>query len=108
MNVAHVRDLRGVIDREKADIGVLLTMEKPSKPMMKEAAEAGSYKSPYAEERFPRLQIFTVEQLLQGVQVAYPRLLDVTYKKAPRAREKAAVPMALPLGDAEPDPDEPF
>lgn len=42
-NVAHVRDLRGVIDRQKAEIGVLITMEAPSKPMQKEAAEGGFY-----------------------------------------------------------------
>jgi DNA methylase/NACHT-associated inactive restriction endonuclease len=41
INVAHVRDLRGVIEREKAAIGVLITMEEPTKPMVKEAAEAG-------------------------------------------------------------------
>lgn len=41
--MAHVRDLRGVIEREKAAIGVLITMEEPTKPMVKEAAEAGFY-----------------------------------------------------------------
>ena len=39
----HVRDLRGVIEREKAEIGVLISMEPPTKPMLKEAAEAGLY-----------------------------------------------------------------
>jgi hypothetical protein len=107
VNVAQVRDLRGVIEREKAEIGVLISMEPPSKPMVKEAAEAGFYKSPHVEGKFPRLQIFTIEQFLRGEQIAYPRLLDVTYKKAPRAREKQAMPMALPLGDAD-DGDEPF
>lgn len=113
INVAHVRDLRGVIDREKADIGVLISMEKPSKPMMKEAAEAGSYKSPFTEERFPRIQILTIADLLKGDQIAYPRLLDATYKRAPRAREKEAVNMALPLDTADDAPqdddiEEPF
>jgi hypothetical protein len=56
-----------------------------------------------------RIQKLTVEQLLQGAQIAYPRLLDVTFKKAPRARVKEAVPMELPLADAdEPEPEEPF
>jgi len=99
VNVAQVRDLRGVIEREKAEIGVLISMEPPSKPMTKEAAEAGFYKSPHVEGNFPRLQIFTIEQLLRGEQIAYPRLLDVTYKQAPRARGKAAQTMALPLDE---------
>jgi len=104
VNVAHVRDLRGVLDREKADIGVLISMEKPSRPMVKEAADAGSYKSPFTGERFPRIQILTVGQLLKGEQIAYPRLLDVTYKKAPRAREKEEINLPLPLDDETPEP----
>jgi hypothetical protein len=60
VNVAQVRDLRGVIEREKAEIGVLISMEKPSKPMLKEAAEAGFYKSPHIDGKFPRLQILTI------------------------------------------------
>lgn len=97
VNVAQVRDLRGVIERDKAEIGVLVSMEPPSKPMVKEAAEAGFYKSPHVDGGFPRIQILTVEQLLRGEQIAYPRLLDVTYKQAPRARDKQPVTMALPL-----------
>jgi DNA modification methylase len=60
VNVSQVRDLRGVIEREKAEIGVLISMEKPSKPMLKEAAEAGFYKSPHIDGKFPRLQILTI------------------------------------------------
>jgi len=69
--------------------------------MVKEAAEAGFYKSPHIEGRFPRLQILTIEQLLRGDQIAYPRLLDVTYKQAPKAKGKAGETMALPLGNNE-------
>lgn len=101
VNVAHVRDLRGVIEREKAELGVLISMAEPTKAMVREAAEAGFYKSPIAGERFPRIQILTIEQLLQGAQIAYPRLLDTTYKQAPRAREKQPVTMPLPLGTGE-------
>ena len=96
-----MRDLRGVIEREKAEIGVLISMEKTSKPMVKEAAEAGLYKSPHIDGKFPRLQILTVEQLLRGEQIAYPRFFDSTFKQAPRAKGKAAETMALPLGDGE-------
>jgi len=44
--VAHVRDLRGVLDREKAEIGVPITMHDPTRPMEREAASAGFYHSP--------------------------------------------------------------
>ena len=84
---AYVRDLRGVIDREDAQIGVLICMEAPTKPMLKEAAEAGFYKPPGLEDRYPRIQILTIEELLAGKGVAYPRLLEVTFKKAPKVRK---------------------
>jgi len=80
-----VRDLRGVIEREDAQIGVLIGMEAPTKPMLKEAAEAGFYKPPALQDKYPRIQILTIEELLAGKQVAHPRLLDVTHKKAPKA-----------------------
>jgi len=69
--------------------------------MLKEAAEAGFYRSPHIDGTFPRLQILTIEQLLEGQQIAYPRFLDVTFKQAPRARVKETEAMELPLGDGE-------
>ncbi len=44
--VAHLRDLRGVVEREKAQTGVLLCFEESTKPMRAEAAGAGFYDSP--------------------------------------------------------------
>ncbi len=46
VQAAYVRDLRGVIEREKAEIGVLISVKHPTKPMLKEAAEAGFYQPP--------------------------------------------------------------
>ncbi len=101
INVAYVRDLRGVIEREKAAIGVLITMEEPTKPMLKEAAEAGFYKdeSAFDTGTYPRIQILTVEQLLGGAQVQYPRLLEATFKKAPKARGAAVEQLTLDRGE---------
>ena len=87
----YVRDLRGVIEREKAEIGVLITVEEPTRPMLKEAAEAGFFKfeSAFDTGTYPRLQILTIEQLLGGAQVAYPRLLVDTFKRAPKAKSSS-------------------
>jgi hypothetical protein len=97
INVSHVHDLRGVIEREKAAIGVLIAMEAPTKPMLREAAEADFYKddSPYDTGTYPRIQILTVEELLNGAQVQYPRLLDATFKQAPKARAAAVEQLKL-------------
>jgi len=96
---SHVRDLRGVLDREQAEIGVLITLEAPTKPMEKEAASAGFYKSPAHSDRpFPRLQILTIEEMLAGKDIERPRLLETTFKQAPKARAKKAENLSLELG----------
>ncbi len=97
VTVSQIRDLRGTLEREKAEIGVFLCFEPPTRPMMKEAAEAGFYKSPDGTS-YPRMQILTVRQLLNGQQVEYPRYArDYAFKRAPRSRGTAAENMDLPL-----------
>jgi len=74
--------------------------------MLKEAAEAGFYKPPGLEDRYPRLQILTIEELLAGKGIQYPRMLEVTFKKAPRSRRAAEE--QIPLGTAESEEEGPF
>src|SRR6202034_1067766 len=70
LHAPYVRDLRGVIEREDAQSGVPISMEPPTKPMLKEAAEAGFYKPPGLQDKYPRIQILTIEDLLAGKQVS--------------------------------------
>ena len=86
---AHVRDLRGVVDREKTAIGLLITMEDPTAPMRKEAASAGFYECVAWNTKHPKMQILTVGELLEGKTLDAPPSRDIrTFKKAPRARRK--------------------
>jgi DNA modification methylase len=97
VSVPQVRDLVGVLTREKAEIGVFLCFEEPTKPMLREAAEAGFYKSTDGTV-YPKLQILTIQQILDGKQPAYPlHRRDATFKKAPRSRPAAAQNLTLPL-----------
>lgn len=84
----HVRDLRGVIEREKAEIGVLLSFEATTKPMRAEAASAGFYESPWGKHA--KVQLLTIEDLLGGRGIDYPRTAGVnkTFKRAPKAKAK--------------------
>ena len=93
VTVKDIRDLRGVIDREEAAIGVFITLQEPTKPMTKEAAIAGFYISPeLTENSYPRMQILTIEELLSGKQVECPSIAigsgDVTFKHAAPAKKK--------------------
>jgi DNA modification methylase len=85
-----VRALDAVVRREKADIGVLLSFDAPTKPMRADAASMGFYDSPWGKH--PRLQLLTVAELLAGASVDYPKTAGVnqTYKQAPRQLKKVA------------------
>jgi DNA modification methylase len=93
VGVRDVRDLRGVIEREKAELGVLITLEDSTRDMRSEAASAGFYKSPWGQH--PRLQILTIEQLLEGKGIDYPHPTNVTFKRAPRAETPEAEQLSL-------------
>lgn len=85
-----IRDLRGVVEREGAAIGVFVTLEAPSKDMNKEAVEAGFYRLPGWEQHFPKLQILTIEQLLAGTRIQMPASAttsDMTFKAAGKVAE---------------------
>jgi DNA modification methylase len=103
LNVSHVRDLRGVIEREQADIGVLISLEEPTSPMRREAASAGFYASPWGKH--PRLQLVTVEDLLTGKTIDRPPIqTSITFKRAPKATPKVHEHRLLDYGAPDRDP----
>jgi site-specific DNA-methyltransferase (adenine-specific) len=65
VSVSMIRDLGHVIEREKADIGIFLTLEEPTRPMLEEAAQKGFYHSPLGRD-YPRIQILTIGDTFQG------------------------------------------
>jgi adenine specific DNA methylase Mod len=84
VGVPMIRDLAAVVAREKAEIGLFVTLAAPTKPMSTEATKAGFYNSP-AGASFPKIQILTVESLLEGnAKPIYPDLAmgGHTFKKA--------------------------
>lgn len=86
----HVRDLIGVIDREKAAIGVLISMQEPTGPMKTEAATAGFYQNDTWKKQYQRIQLLTIADLFAGKTIDMPPIRQVssTFKKAPKVEEK--------------------
>jgi DNA modification methylase len=82
---AFIRDLSGVLTREGAQIGVLISFEEPSAGMRSEAAEAGFYESPWGKH--PRIQLRTIRELLDNRGIDYPHVqgANVTHRRAGRA-----------------------
>lgn len=105
VNVSHVRDLRGVMERERAEMGVLISLEEPTAAMRKEAASAGFYSSPWGKHA--RLQLITVEEFLTGKTINRPPAqTSVTFKRAPKATPRVRETRLLGFGA--PDPDQAF
>jgi hypothetical protein len=62
-----ISTLLGDVNNQKFAGGILVTLEKPSKPMREEAADAGRYSSAlWHDKDFPKIQILTIEGLLSG------------------------------------------
>jgi hypothetical protein len=86
VNVSQVRDLKGTMEREGAPLGLFLTLDEPSEPMRVEAATSGLFHSELAGRDYPRVQILTIRELLQGTRPALPLLVLPTYQQAERVR----------------------
>lgn len=86
VGVAMVRDLKGVMEREKADIGIFVCVIQPTREMEREAAAAGVYTDPGTQISYPRLQIYTLAEYFAGLRPKVPMLdRQAGYKKAGRA-----------------------
>jgi site-specific DNA-methyltransferase (adenine-specific) len=77
IGVKDVRELGNVVDREKAKIGVFISLEPHTQPMVKEAAGAGLYEGPTG--KVPKIQLFTIQELLGGKRPRIP-LVERAFK----------------------------
>ncbi len=86
VNRSTIATLKGDMEREKATIAALLTLQEPTKPMKEEAITTGFYEPEhFPGMRCPEVQILTIEDLLDGEELQYPRVApDVTFKRAQR------------------------
>lgn len=100
----HVRDLKGVLDREKAAIGVLISMQEPTAPMRTEAITTGFYepgtwgqKHEKWGQKYPKIQLLTVAALLSGKKIEMPpmRQVGATFKKAPKVTKQQGEQLEL-------------
>jgi len=86
VSVTMVRDLRGVIEREDAAMGILITLEEPTAPMLQEARIAGTFQTEVNLQKLQRLQIVTVKQILDGERLNVP----LTHELLKKAKAQSA------------------
>src|SRR3569832_232440 len=75
-----IRDLKGTVEREKAALGLFLTLNPPSREMERGAASAGLYES--GGRKFARIQILTAEEILAGKMPQVPFGFTESYKNS--------------------------
>jgi site-specific DNA-methyltransferase (adenine-specific) len=91
----HVKDIRELKDiASRHAMGVFITLEPPTKEMRTEAVSAGSYHSPLWNKDYPKIQILTIEELLQGKAVDMPSATS-PYAKAPKVSTKEGEQIGL-------------
>jgi site-specific DNA-methyltransferase (adenine-specific) len=96
VNSSMIRDLKGVLEREKAEIGLFVTLDEPSAPMRQEAATAGVYHSDLSGRDYQKIQILTIRELLEEHRRPdLPLLVLPSYQRAERVEEQPAEQKAL-------------
>ena len=84
VNVAMVRDLAHVVEREKAKIGVFITLADSTGAMRTEAVKTGYYETLYG--KYPKIQILTIRELFEGKQPNIPLVDSSSFKKASKEK----------------------
>ena len=86
VNRGMIATLKGDMEREKAEVGVFITLQPSTEPMRQEALSAGIYTPEhFPDQQHPRVQILTIDELLAGAGVSYPRGgAPATFRQAPR------------------------
>jgi site-specific DNA-methyltransferase (adenine-specific) len=74
VHVDKVRELCHVVDREKAQIGIFISLEEPTMQMKHEAALQPMYQSPLGTSH-PKIQLITIEELLNRKKLDMPPLV---------------------------------
>ncbi len=84
VNSAMVRDLKGTIEREKAALGLFVTLEESTKEMRLGVDTAGVFHSKVWNRDYPKIQIRTINDLLNGLKPQLPPFVLPTYQQAER------------------------
>lgn len=88
INPTMMRDLIGTVNREKAEMGLLITMTKPTRGILEEASKAGSYTSPLTSQSYPKIQVLTIAELLAGEKPKMPPAILPYIKAAAKRAEQ--------------------
>lgn len=87
VGVKDIRELRDVVNRQKAAIGLFITLAEPTSEMIKEVKATDPYVSPLWKHEYPKIQILTIDQLLKGARPDIPSTTISVYHEAQKLRK---------------------
>jgi len=82
VGVKDIRELRDVVSRQKAAIGLFITLETPTSEMIREVKATDPYIAKRWNREYPAIQILTVEELLRGKRPDIPPTVSA-FQEAP-------------------------
>ena len=65
VNRGTIAAFKGDMQRERAELALLITMDEPTKPMILEAKSAGVYSHPIMDLTYDRIRIVTVREMIE-------------------------------------------
>ena len=95
VSAPQVRDLRGVVEREQAAIGLFISLDPPTAPMRSEAASGGFFHSDLWQRDYPKIQLRTISEMLDGRGFELPPSVGTAYQAAQRVRRSQGRQAAL-------------
>lgn len=94
-NRGTIATLHGDMEREKAELATLITMDEPTKPMIEEAKSVGVYEHSLMGRCYDRIRIVTVREMIeQGTRLDLPLSFDAV-KQGKKTTDSPQLPMDL-------------
>lgn len=85
--VSQVRDFHGVIEREKAAFGYFITLYPPTRDMIAECKKIGTYHNNLIDRDYPKIEIITVQEMLDGARITIPASHKIDVVKSAKLKE---------------------
>ena len=92
-----IRDLQGTMTLQQAAIGIFITLQPATKDMIQTAKMAGIYQSPFMSQLVDKIQIVTVQEILEEKKRIDIRLMFEVLKSAEKQRETQGTQISLEL-----------
>ena len=94
-HVSYIRDLHGTMEREKAVMGYFITLFPPTKDMVAECKKIGKYTNRLMEQEYPKIEIVTVQDILDGKRITIPTSQQVAVLKSAKRKPDESSQMDL-------------